>query len=229
MPMNITDLMDVEAEKRDQVWERAFLKALPTMPVSVLSPEPKEGPDHWPYLMVSSDGMVGKEPDDTVRNVTEWLANKGIGMCVNPMKDDPDYVLSYGMIWNYRERGEFMTEAPPSEAGRIDLTPGQKLWTGAPSETYLPLYVRGIIKQFLADQGVFSPKVLLVNFKANESTSEKDAEALSGFDLCFSIESFKSPPQHEHANIAEALSWFLPAHYSVTMVSEKSLPGFKAL
>ena len=49
------------------------------------------------------------------------------------------------------------------------------------------------------------------------------------YDLCFSIESLKSPPAHEHANIAEAISWFLPAHYTVALVSEKTVPGFQSL
>ena len=32
-----------------------------------------------------------------------------------------------------------------------------------------------------------------------------------------------------HSNIAEALSWFLPAHYSVALVSEKTVSGFQPL
>jgi hypothetical protein len=39
----------------------------------------------------------------------------------------------------------------------------------------------------------------------------------------------KSPPQSEHAGIAEAIAWFLPAHYTVALVSEKSIPGFQPL
>jgi len=39
----------------------------------------------------------------------------------------------------------------------------------------------------------------------------------------------KSPPAHEHANIAEALSWFFPAHYSIALISEKVVPGFQSI
>jgi hypothetical protein len=49
------------------------------------------------------------------------------------------------------------------------------------------------------------------------------------YDLCFSLESFGNPPETEHKGLAEALSWFLPAHYSIALISEKLLPGFEAL
>ncbi len=220
-PQDSSDLLSVDVEKRDEAWEREFLKRLPEMPVTVLSPDPKEGPDFWPYLLVETrpDG------DDSIRNVVEWLSNKGIGLVLNPTKPMPDFVFTYGMIWNFRERGEFLSDLPPEKGGRFEIKPGQQLWTGVPSESYLPKYVRTMIKQFLAAQGVFLPKVLMVNFRAEPTAPE----TLAGYDLCFSIESLKSPPTHEHANIAEAISWFLPAHYSVSLVSEKSVPGFVSL
>jgi hypothetical protein len=221
-------LLLVEVQRRDERWERAFLKALPEAKAHVLHAEPREGPDHWPYLLVSTD----EGADDPLINVLRWLSDRGIGLVVNPHKPSPDYVLSYGMIWNLRERGEFLTDvadvgdghkvpAGPRGLGassqRFDIKHGQELFVGPPSESYLPKYARGVIKQFFADQGVYAPKVLMV------SSDQKN------FDLCFSIESLKSPPTHEHKGIAEAISWFLPAHYSVGLVSEKVVTGFQVL
>lgn len=212
---SLESLLNVDLENRDEAWEREFLKALPAAPVKVLSPDPQTGPDHWPYLLVSTEN-----PDDEATSVVSWLSTRGIGLVLNPQKPHPDYVLSYGMIWNFRERGEFLSSAAPGEkpaANRFDIKPGQELMVGAPSEAYLPSYVRSVIRQFLGDQGVFAPKVLMIS-----------ADKVN-YDLCFSIESLKSPPAHEHANIAEALSWFLPAHYSVALVSEKTVAGFQPL
>ena len=199
---------------RDEAWEADFLRLLPETQVKVLSPEPREGPDHWPYLMVAT----GNDANEPLRGVLDWLSQRGIGLAVNPNKVAPDYVFTYGMIWNYRERGEFLTtNAPRATPAKIDLKDRQEVLAGPPSEAYLPTYVRKVIKQFLMDQGVFAPKVLMVSFdKVN-------------YDLCFSIESLKSPPVAEHAGIAEALGWFLPAHYSGALISEKSVPGFGPL
>lgn len=209
-----SELLETDIESRDQAWETAFLKALPQAPARVLNPDPQEGPDHWPYLMVEAGHP---EDDDSMENVIGWLSTRGIGLAINPTKPSPDFVLTYGMIWNYRERGEFLTAGSASKAGLFEIKEGQQLWVGAPTTQFLPSYVRQVMKQFLADQGVFTPKVLMV------STDNKH------FDLCFSIESLKSPPAHEHSNIAEALSWFLPAHYSVSLLSEKMVAGFVAL
>lgn len=210
-------LIEVPVAQRGEAWEKSFLTALPDAAIRVLRPEPQEGPDHWPYMMVGT----GEGADDAARNVLGWLSTRGIGMVINPHKPAPDYVLTYGMIWNYRERGEFLTAVPSTStspsAGRFEFKDGQEVMTGVPSESYLPKYVRSVIKQFLADQGVFAPKVLMI------STDKVN------YDLCFSIESLKSPPVHEHSNIAEALSWFLPAHYSVALVSDKVIAGFQPL
>jgi hypothetical protein len=49
------------------------------------------------------------------------------------------------------------------------------------------------------------------------------------FDFCFSMESLGAPPAQEHRGILEAIAWFLPAHYSLMLVSEKDLPKFESL
>ncbi len=170
-------ILSAPIANRDETWEQSFLKALPEARVTVLSPEPRQGPDHWPYLFVSMD-----EGGESILQVLQWLSTRGIGLAINPDKAAPDFVLSYGMIWNFRERGEFLTTAPVAPMGRIDLKNGQEVLAGPPSEAYLPSYARSVIKQFLLDQGVMAPKVLMVSFDK------------TNFDLCFSIESLKSPP-----------------------------------
>lgn len=213
------ELLKTEIKDRGDAWEKEFLAELPKASARVMRPDPTEGPDFWPYLMVESGGV---EDDDKMINVLSWLATRGIGLVLNPTKPAPDYVFTYGMIWNFKERGEFLTpqetKKPESEAaGRFEIKNGQQLYVGNPTEQYLPKYVRGIVRQFLADQGALAPKVLLVS------------QDNVNFDLCFSIESLKSPPAHEHANIAEAISWFMPAHYTVTLLSEKVVSGFQPL
>ena len=232
--LDLSRLLATDHDARDQKWEQSLLLALPHAQVQIANPEPQEGPDHWPYFLVethdesasaASAAGVTLEP---LNNILQWLSERGIGLALNTMKSLPDYIFTYGMIWNFRERGEFISASPddlrpemigaekPSNA-RFEIKDGQQVWAGPPSEAYLPKYARAIIKQFLMDQGAFAPKVLMV------STDQKH------YDLCFSVESLKSPPAHEHANIVEALAWFLPAHYAVSLLSEKTVAGFVAL
>jgi hypothetical protein len=209
----LEELLAVSDARRDEAWEEAVFKELPKAEVKVMVPEAQSGPDGWPYLFVNT----GTDADDTAANVLSWLAARGIGLALNANKPVPDAVLTWGMIWNFKERGELVTAAEKRSSGSFEIQPGQEVLAGPPSEAYLPKYVRSIIKQFLLDQGVYAPKVLMISLDK------------TNYDLCFSIESLKSPPVHEHANIAEALSWFLPLHYSVGLVSEKTVAGFQPL
>ncbi len=210
----VEECLKTEFSRRDEHWERAFLLALQRANVMVTSPEPRQGPDRWPYLFVSTAPNKDSEP---LANVLGWLSTRGIGLAVNAEQATPDFVLSYGMVWNCRERGEFLSASPQVDTGPIEIPAAKQVMVGVPSTAYLPEYVRTIIRQFLKDQGVSQAKVLMADFEGK------------GFDLCFSIESLNSPPEAEHSGIAEALSWFLPAHYSIALVSEKLLGGFVTL
>ena len=46
------------------------------------------------------------------------------------------------------------------------------------------------------------------------------------YEFGISLESLGNPPETEHAGIAEAISWFLPPHYSIVLISEKGMPQF---
>jgi len=195
---------------RDHEWEQAFFHALVDSRLALEAMEPKVGPDGWPYLFVT----VGPKATEPASRILDWLAVRGIGLVVNGDKQIPDYVFPYGMIWNWKERGQFISNASGIKSGSVELKPGQEILAGPPSFEYLPRYVRQILFQFLKGQGVQQPKVLMI------SHDHKN------YDLCFSLESLGSPPDHEHRGIAEALAWFLPQHYSLMLVSEKGLPSF---
>ncbi len=210
-------LLKIPVAQRDEAWEVEFLKELPKADVRIVSEAAVAGPDGWPYLLISTDAAPGSEADEKFLHVASWLATRGMGFVVNPEKAMPDFVMNYGMVWNFRERGEFLTPAAKSREGGLEIKDGQQLFTGAPSLAYLPEDVRVILRDFLKRQKVMEPYVLMVS---------TDQEV---WDLAFSIESLGNPPAREHAGIAEAISWFLPAHYSVALVSERNIPGFAAL
>ena len=73
---------------------------------------------------------------------------------------------------------------------------------------------RKIFKEFLLQQGVMQPKVLMLS------------EVSDGpMDLTFSLESLGNPKKAEWEGILEAFSWFFPRHYSLSIVSEKNILG----
>lgn len=198
---------------RDEEWEQAFFQAFLDGKIEVPKSEAQVGPDGWPYLYVTTSP---KATEPAIR-LLDWLSTRGMGLVVNGQKETPDYIFPYGMVWNWKQRGQFITPSENVNTGSVELKPGQQIMAGPPSVDHLPPYVCNILVQFLKGQGVTEPKVLMI------SHDHKN------YDLAFSLESLGSPPTHEHRGIAEALAWFLPQHYSLMLVSEKGLPDFVPL
>jgi len=205
----LLELLRVLPAKRDEVWEKTFLQMLAYARLRVLHPEPRTGPDAWPYLFVE----ISQDSDEPAPRIIEWLSERGIGLAINPQKSIPDFVLSYGMLWNYRVRGEFLTVHVDSGAKEI-LAKNNRVYVAEPTESYLPQYARQILRQFFQDQKILKPRITLIS------------EDGQNFDLAFSLESLHNPPVHEHLGISEAISWFLPAHYAIALVSETRISGF---
>lgn len=217
--MNLETLIEVKEAQRDSQWEEQFFRALSESNLQILSADPVQGPDSWPYLMVqtpSSSAPSNEGVIDSAQKLLHWLSLRGIGLVVNPQKEYPDYVFSYGMIWSFRETGYFRRLDQKVTDGHYEMDRTQaKL--GSPSEQFLPKYVRKIMREFLRDQGLLSPKIV----------AALHSNGLG--ELIFSIESIGNPTASEQAGVAEALSWFLPPHYPVVLMPEKSIPHFEAL
>lgn len=210
--MSLNDLIKVSDEQRDPQWETDFFMQLSKSNLKLLSQDPQVGPDGWPYLLTETSIEV--EAQEPAQKIIQWLATKGMGLVINPQKEYPDYVFSYGMIWHFRETGFFYRAKPAVSSGSFELKDGTQLHAGEPNPQYLPQYVRNILKEFLRDQSVYAPKILVMS-----------PDRLN-YDLVFSLESLGNPPVKEHQGIAEAISWFLPPHYSIVLASEKGLPAF---
>lgn len=187
-------------------------KNLANARVSLEFPEAKAGPDGWPYLFVKTSSE-GTEP---LPKIIEWLCEKGIGLVVNAHKGEPDEILTYGMVWGFKVYGhlEGGADLARQPSGKFQIEDGQKVIAGEPTEEFLPKYARKILKDFLVQQGVLRPKILLLGQSENQ------------YDLCFSLDSLGNPPPEEHQGIAEALRWFLPSDYSLVLVNEEGLPPF---
>ncbi|HMN68846.1 MAG TPA: hypothetical protein PKC28_09945 [Bdellovibrionales bacterium] len=210
--MSFDLLVQKPESQRDEAWEARFLEAFAQTKVELVKEEPQQGPDGWPYLLAKTG--VGQEP---VTKVIEWLYTRGVGLAVNTHKVLPDYIFTYGMIWNFAETGKFAAPQQAAPAGRVEID-GQKMLIGEPTQKYLPGYVREVLKNFLRAQGFPNPKIVAI--------SSPDFQTV---DLVFSAESLGGIPQAQHRVLAEAVGWFLPLHYSLLFESERELRGFVPL
>jgi len=212
--LDLYHLISQPESYRDEEWERAFLQSFVEANVAITSDEPQNGPDGWPYLFVKTSAE-GKEP---VPRVLSWLSERGIGVAVNPHKMVPDYIFTYGMIWNYRETGQFLAPMESVAADRVSYKKEDKWIFGAPTEKYLPQYVRRVLREFFTAQKMNQPKILVATSPDFKQT-----------DLLVSLESLGLPGAQDHRRIAEFIGWFLPMHYSIVLANEMGLPKFSTM
>jgi hypothetical protein len=211
--MLISDLLKISDNQRDQKWEDQFLTAFTQSNIQLLTEEPQMGPDSWPYMIV----QTSQTSDESAQKLLQWVSTRGIGIVINPHKTFPDFVLTYGMIWHFRETGYFirrnLTKNINSTESSVQLDLSQANFAD-PTPEILPDYARKILKEFFIQQNILRPKISTAFWHDNN------------FDLVISLESIGNPPEADHPDIAEALSWFLPPHYSILFLSEKQLPYF---
>lgn len=210
---SLEKLLAVAPDLRDQSWENQFFVELTRSSVGVISESPQQGPDGWPYLLARTD----ENATEPVQKILHWLFQKGIGLVINPHKEYPDYVFTYGMVWHFKETGLFYRDQKDIPTGSVIIENSEGVQMGAPSPEFLPDYVRKVLKDFFRDQSLHAVKILVVQSKDKF------------YDLAFSLESLGNPPESEYSGIAEAISWFLPPHYSILLVSEKDMPKFREL
>ncbi len=212
--MEFERLVQLPESSRDDRWEKQFLDSILSMKVEVLdSGNTAKGPDGWPYLRVGTSG--GSEPFE---KIVRWLAGRGIGLVVNPHKMVPDYVFTYGMLWNFVETGFFVSPWTPPAPGQVEIGEENRPVVGPPTDKFLPPYVREILRELLTSQGFANPRILVAT---NKDYSESD--------LVFANESVGSLNASEQRQLAEALSWFLPLHYSLVFAPEQKLRGWVSL
>jgi hypothetical protein len=162
------------------------------------------GPDSFPYLLIETKEQ-GSGEVESFSKLLHWAMQRGIGLAINPYREpEPDLVLSYGMVWALVKRGEYWRS--------VDV-PKDEFIAGQPDEAILPKEPRKILRQFLLDQGVLTPRFMAVVNKGQ-------------IEFCFSLESLGNPDDKEQAGVAEAISWFLPPNVLVTLAREAELSGF---
>jgi hypothetical protein len=211
-------LTETPEADRSPDWEMRFFQALTSSSLELLTPDPQQGPDGWPYILARTS-VTATEP---AQKIIQWASLKGIGLVINPQKDYPDYVFSYGMLWSFKETGYFFRPVADEKNndvkdGTVEFNPASIQHAGTPTPQYLPDYARKILREFFRDQGVLAPKILLIS------------QDRVNYELAISLESLGNPPSNEHAGVAEAIGWFLPPHYSLILVSAEGLPEFSDL
>jgi len=206
----LVKLLSTPPALRDLNWQNKVFELFKDAQLTLEDDTPRTGPDGMPYILAS----VKTDSKEPIRKLCQWLYEKGIGLVINPQKDEADFVFSYGMIWSFLATSNFIPNTESTERGKtIEIKEGQKYYFGDLTDQIIPNIPRELLKEFFGQSKITDPKVKLM------SVDQKS------FDICFSRESLDGLTEDEEKSLMEKLSWFLPRHYSMAIVTTKNMPA----
>ena len=200
--MTMNQLLKTPLSKRHSDWEQSFLRAFTESDLYLRSDEPFQGPDGFSYMDISTEQDAQKI---NIQDFLSWCGQAGVGLVLNlKFNKTPEYVFTYGMLWNYLLRQSFLnieSSKKPKESHPVLV---HKIL-----EAYLPRYVRENIKEFLTSNQIEGVKIGLIS-RGDKTTYELLWYFSNNTDLI----------EKDQKTLLESLAWFLPLDYKVALIRE---------
>jgi hypothetical protein len=210
----IVQLLAARPPEPDDAWRTQFYNTVYDASFACGDPQVLTGPDGFPYFTLFTPEPNQPFESFCICNLLEPATEQGFGIVINPTAEGADWVFTYGDLVTHRLFGAFEVDAPPSSLPPVETTESSEtVLIGSPSESYLPGYVRAVLRGFLTQGvGISEPGVLLMHRPAQQPPQQ----------LLFSIfpEDFNS--EADFFGVLRAISWFLPRHYLVAAVPRDS-------
>lgn len=151
----MVDLFTVPADQRDEAWRQRFYEHVPTASFACGNPQVFNGPDDFPYFVLSTPEPNKPFESFCIRNMKDdFLLEKGFGVAINPRENSADWVFSYGDIVNLHLNNEFYSKTDNIELPNEEtIHKEEKLLIAQPAESYLPHQARQALKSFLQSTG----------------------------------------------------------------------------
>jgi hypothetical protein len=211
----IFKLVQTPQAERNDVWNDLFLECLPGASFRCGDPQVIIGPDGYPYFQLFLPEPGVEFQCFVIENMKDaFLLENGLGVVINPSGTDADWVLTYGDILNLHLNNTFYTKEHSFATHKEHEVIGQeeKVMVGHPSAELLPLFTRAILKEYLKNNGVSVPKVLLLMRTVEGKTTQ---------DLVFNITKSNFSNEDTFEALMSSLRWFLPLHYSYVAMEEQ--------
>lgn len=209
----IRNLCSVPRNERNESWQKEFLANIASAGFQCGRPQVITGQDGMEYIhLLLSDPNKAYTPF-VIENMIQPLLNDGRGIVIGAAAE-PDWVFSYGDIFNYAIKKEFYSANSifqNQRAGGEILTEKARVRIGQPSEYIIPMQSRKVIREFLNSFGI-NPKICLMEWVDQEHK----------FDIVFNIIPDMFEEKEHFQQIMKLVQWFFPRHYSIVGKAEDS-------
>jgi hypothetical protein len=208
LTQKLVELFSIPMDKRDAVWQQSFHAAVPEASLRALNPQVIQGPDGFPYFALAMPKAGEKFESFCIAHVLDTCLNQGFGAVIfGDPAGQPLWVFKYGDLSSYQSYKRFDGDPADEPSGLSSghheevVNEARQVLVGSPSESFLPLPARAVIRQFLSKRaGLAKPAVALVS----------DPALKPNRNLVFNLyrEHFKDPADFDC--VMQQLLWFLP-------------------
>ena len=216
--VSLNALVEVPFEQRDQQWVEDFLSNIDQANLKLGNPEVVIASDGFPYIQLQTVITDESFQAFVISKQLATILMQGFGIVINPQNERPDWVFSYGDICNYELNDSFYTDNSIFSKNKEQVVIGQdeKILIGQPSDVILPKYLKNQLREFLTHAGIKAPKAMMIarDFENEETVKQ---------DLVFNFTPQDFDSEKSFQQVATTIGWFLPKHYSILFIDEKSV------
>lgn len=202
----LTDLFAIAYEHRDDAWKQKVIEHLAEASFRCGDPQLLTGPGGFPYfqLLLPESGQAF-ECYVLSHMVDDFLFERGWGVVINLKGNQPDWLLTYGEVVNYKLRKEFYTvpevsALPPTGVIEQD----EQVLVGQPSNTLLPPQAKNALRQYLEFHGHHGVKIALLTRMTSQGPVQQ---------LIFNLAPDQVADEATYQAFLQSLGWFMPQHY----------------
>ncbi len=212
----LNELFKIPHEQRDEVWKEKFLENVADASFICGSPQLIKGPDGFPYFQLNIPEPGKPFQCYVIKHmVNDFLLERGFGVVINPLKEQPDWVFSYGDIVNYHIKKAFYTKPEAWDLPKEEvLKEKEEVLVGQPSESIIPVQTRKVIREFLESLGIHDTKLLLMNRRKPEGHLQ---------ELVFNLTPDKFDKKEHFEAVMQGIAWFLPRQYTYVSMDTSDL------
>ena len=135
---------------------------------------------------------------------------------IEPARNPPGWVFTYGSLWSLRARGSFLGGGPVgTQVERLEAGEQRQVLVGNPDEELMPAWARATLRRYLQACGIETPMVSLMLDPA------MDPER----NLLFNVDPAGFPDRQQFDGFMQRLSWFLPPYLPLLYIGGEAGPS----
>ena len=214
----VTSLLQVEQARRDASWHAAFYQCIQTAGFEGGEPAIITDAEGHSFFVLKTPAPGQPFEAICIRDSLNFLLEKGFGIAINPTDTYAEWLFSYGDMVNLHISNCFVTNTATADVRHIEMTKrvevvkkGEDIMLAQPSDRYLPVQARVVIRKLLQQKGIRHPKTLLMCRKKGGHMIE---------ELAFNVYPADFADTRQRDELMETIAWYLPSHYTVVSFRE---------